>query len=362
LLEAPSGLITSAATQQVLRLSSYLMLAGNYLRLACANKEWLTEAQREVQQKLGPAVAEPHERVGPPQFSDVVTSALVFPIGVEDEARAQHIVTEHAQKYFEDTWIHKPLHTLNGTPPIDAVGHNTLRKKLRGVVQFLQDCSAGGAIHTYDFDRLRRRLGLLEAQADTPPTDSGVGDIATMGAAELAALQADTLPELQLELAYQSAQKLDAHELAVRFAKALLARPASGETADRFPWYAYLVQRAIAEARLGDALDLVNEGEKADCEQNEGKRRDDYEFRRGQVHAKRGETDQAHDVFQRLIDRAPHNPRYNGSAAEAMLTLKQPAKALRFAEDGLTKARQQNDRDSEGYLMELVAAAKKQGA
>jgi tetratricopeptide (TPR) repeat protein len=362
LLEAPSGLITSEASSQPLRLSSYLMLAGNYLRLACVNKEWLAGAQREVQQKLGPALADPHERVGPPLFSDVVTSALIFPIGVEDEARAQQLVTEHAQKYFEEAWIHQPLHALNGTPPIDAVGHATLRKKLRGVVQFLQECAATGAIHTYDFDRLRRKLGLLESKPDAPSSAGGVGDIATMGAADLAALPIETLPDAQVELAYQTAQKLDAHELGVRFAQALIARPPSAEKTDRFPWYAYLLQRALAEGRNDAALDLVDAGEKADCEQNEGKRRNDYEFRRGQIHAKRGEADQAHDVFQRLINRAPPNPRYNGSAAEAMLTLKQPAEALRFAEDGLTKARQLNDRDSEGYLMELVAAAKKQGA
>jgi hypothetical protein len=42
-----------------------------------------------------------------------------------------------------------------------------------------------------------------------------------------------------------------------------------------------------------------------------------------------------------------------------MLNLKQPAKALKFAEDGLTAARQANDRDSEQYLMELAAAARK---
>jgi predicted Zn-dependent protease len=113
---------------------------------------------------------------------------------------------------------------------------------------------------------------------------------------------------------------------------------------------------------MDDALDAVNEGEKSDCEANEGKRRNDYELRRGQVHAKRGEVDQAGDVFQRLIERVPSNLRYNGSAAEAMLALKQPVRALRFAEEGLSKARQQNDRDSEGYLMELAAAAKKQGA
>jgi hypothetical protein len=150
--------------------------------------------------------------------------------------------------------------------------------------------------------------------------------------------------------------------VARRFAQALIARPPSADRPDRFAWYSYLVQRALVEGRMDDALVYVNEGERTDGETNEGKRRNEYELRRGQVHAKRGEADLAGDVFQRLIERVSGNPRYHGSAAEAMLSLKQPAKALRFAEDGLTKARQQNDRDSEGYLMELVAAAKKQGA
>ncbi len=65
-------------------------------------------------------------------------------------------------------------------------------------------------------------------------------------------------------------------------------------------------------------------------------------------------------MFQRLIDRVPTNLKYRGSAAEAMLSLRQGARALRFAEEGLAAARQQNDRDSEQYLQELVAAAKKQ--
>jgi hypothetical protein len=65
-------------------------------------------------------------------------------------------------------------------------------------------------------------------------------------------------------------------------------------------------------------------------------------------------------VFQRLIERVPTNLKVRGSAAEAMLTLKKPDRALRFAEEGPTAARQQNDRDPEQYLMELVEAAKKQ--
>jgi hypothetical protein len=97
-----------------------------------------------------------------------------------------------------------------------------------------------------------------------------------------------------------------------------------------------------------------------DCEQNEGRRRNDYELRRGQVHVKRGEADAAADVFQRLIERVPDELKYRGSAAEAMLTLKQGERALRFAEDGLAAARQRGDRDSEQYLQELAGAAKRQ--
>jgi hypothetical protein len=44
-----------------------------------------------------------------------------------------------------------------------------------------------------------------------------------------------------------------------------------------------------------------------------------------------------------------------------MLSMKQSAHALRFAEDSLKKARELNNRDSEQYFMELVAAARKQG-
>jgi len=61
-----------------------------------------------------------------------------------------------------------------------------------------------------------------------------------------------------------------------------------------------------------------------------------------------------------LIECSPDNLRYRGTATEGMLSLRQGDRALRFAEEGLALARQKNDRDSEQYLMELVAAAKRQ--
>ena len=45
-----------------------------------------------------------------------------------------------------------------------------------------------------------------------------------------------------------------------------------------------------------------------------------------------------------------------------MLKLKQPAKALQFAQEGLKEAGQANDRDASGYMNDLINAAKRQGA
>jgi len=362
-LDTPTALITAAPSTQPAPLAANLLVLRNILRIWNTNKDALDRLRGDLQNKLGPALTEPREQTNTAAFHDIVLQAVAFPAGVADKTVAENQVREHAQKYFEETWIHKSLRSLNGVPPIDAAGHANLRKKLRGVIQFMEDCAGNGILAEYDFNRLRRKLGLLGAAAPVEKAGEGIHlDIPGMSTAELGSLPMETLTTDQLEMAYQASQKLDAHELASSFARTLISRPPAQGKTDRYPYYSYLVQRALHEGRPDEALDIVNEGEKADCEQNDGGRRNDYELRRGQVHAKRGEAEQAADVFQHLIDRMPTNMKYRGAAAEAMLALKQPSKALRFAEEGLAKARQQNDRDSEGYLMELAGAAKKQGA
>jgi tetratricopeptide (TPR) repeat protein len=371
LLEHSASSLITVGTPgaDIARMAGYLLIAGGILQISSPLKEPLERLRDEVRSKLALGLDALPTRKMPIQFADVTAEALVFPLrpapaGQTDEER----VLQYIQQFYEETWLHRPRRVLNNNTPIDAAGHPTLKKKLRGVVQFIHDCAAGSIVGKYDFDRLRRKLGLLAGGAPTPtvatPAATGkaapVGDIPAMGAAELASLKIDELGNDQLEQAYQTAHKLDATDLATHFVKGLLARPANPERADRYPWYSFLVQQAVKEGRLDEALDLVNDGERVDCEQNEGRRRNDYELRRGQVHVKRGEVDPAQDVFQRLIERVPENLKYRGAAAEAMLALKQPARALQFAEDGLAAARHANDRDSEGYLMELVAATKKQ--
>ncbi len=349
------------------RLGGYLAIVGPMVEFTSPRKEAFDRIRDEFRQRLALALGELQERRGPIQWQDVVAEALLFPLRKRDD-NAERVLA-HVQKYYEETWLHQPRRSLAGNAPVDAAAHPKLRKKLAGVVQFIQDCAHGGMIAGYDFDRLRRKLGLAGpegAARQAAPTPDAAGapaaslDIPAMGTAELAGLNAEGLSFEQLEQAYQAAQKLDAEELAAHFARALVSRPPQPERLDRFPWYSYLTQRALKEGNADAALELVNEGEKADCEHNEGRRRNDYELRRGQVHARRGEVEAAEDVFRRLIERVPSNLRFRGAAAEAMLSLKQGARALRFAEEGLAAARTANDRDSEQYLQELAAAARKQ--
>jgi predicted Zn-dependent protease len=121
-----------------------------------------------------------------------------------------------------------------------------------------------------------------------------------------------------------------------------------------------LIQLALNQGDWDAALDQVNEGEKDDCEHNQGRRRNDYELRRGQVYAKQGSVDQAQDVFDKLIARVPSELKLRVSAAEALLSAKQPGHALKIAEAGLAEARKQNSRDLEGAFLELAEAARRQ--
>jgi tetratricopeptide (TPR) repeat protein len=355
-----SGLVTAGRpASDAGVLAGYLTVVNNILRIASPVKEPFGRLRDEMRKKLNLPLNELQERTGPIPFQEVVSEALIFPLGQMEGEEATRRVREHVGRFYEETWIHRPRRSLNNIAPIDAVGSPRLRRKLLGVIAFLQQCARDTLVAKYDFDRLLRKLGLIATPA-AAPAPSVQADVSAMGAAELAALKPESLPDEQLEQAYQAALRLDANELAANFAGALVARPAQPSRPDRYPFFSFLIQNALKEGAGDEALDRVNEGERIDCEHNGGKRRNDYELRRAQVHAGRGEAEAAQDVFQRLIDRTPGNLRIRGQAAEAMLNLKQPARALKFAEDGLIAARAANDRDSEQYLMELVSAAKRQ--
>lgn len=357
ILERQQSLTVNPAEAPPPRLGAYLLIVADRLRIWNTSREAFDRTREELQQRAGAGLSGGQIEQTAANFNDVLAPALVFPIDVGNKDEAERLVRQNFERYFEDNWIHKPLRSLGGVPPVDAAGHGTLRKKLLGVVAFLEQC-AKETSQPYDFDRLRRKLGLSGGQAEGAPRATGP-DIRSMGVAELAGLSVEALAADQLEQAFQTAMQLDARDVAGKFAQALVARSPQSCQHDPFPWYSHLASLALVEGKTDAALKYLSDGEQADASANEGKRRNDYLLRRGQIHAKRGEADLAQEAFDRLVEAAPSELRYRGSAAEAMLSARQGARALRFAEGGLAQARQQNNRDSEQYFLELTAAARK---
>ena len=88
---------------------------------------------------------------------------------------------------------------------------------------------------------------------------------------------------------------------------ALVGRPVQAGKADRYPYFSFLVSKALSEGDSDAALNHINEGMRIDCESNEGKRREDYETRRAAVHVGRGEADEAEAVYWEDLRKNPGN-------------------------------------------------------
>jgi tetratricopeptide (TPR) repeat protein len=351
-------LLTAQPAAQTPRFGAHLTIMGPIVSVRGVNRDKVTAICHDLETKSKGALADSKEGAGPAYFSDILSEGMTFPLAAKTEEEAQQQIAEGLAKYLEDAWVHRPLKSLSGVPPIDAGGSFNLRKKLIGVVQFLEECAVSQR-HTYDFNRLRHKLGLSAPSTPTTTDAAGTRDIRAMNAADLAALSVDSLSDTELEQAYQTARNLDAQELSGAFLKVLVNRPPQTDKPDRFTWYQQLIQQSLSANDKDAALEYVDAGEKHDCEHNEGRRRNDYELWRGRVHCKRGETDAARDVFDNLIARVPSEMKYRGTAAEAMLSARALDHAARYAQEGLEQARKKQDRDSEGHFMELLEAAKR---
>jgi len=361
ILETPPPTLTvELAARQSLKPGAYFLMAGNVVRVSNSDREALDKVFAGFKARLGAALDNVPAIRGPAKMLDVFAAGLRLPRNATSNEDAAARVREGFEKYFEDEWVYRPLKSLAGSKPIDATADTTLRKKLRGVLQFMRECGEKTR-YPYDFNRLMSKLGLSDAAA-APIASAGAPqkrDIGSLNAADLAGLATDTLSSGDLDLAYQTALKVDARELAGKFASQLVGRPPYAERADRFPLYQLLITQATTQGNLDSALDYVNEGEADDCSNNEGKRRNEWELRRAQLHAKRGEYDQAKDVFDRLIARVPNEMSYRIGATETMLSGRQKDKALAYAQAGHAEAVKQKNRDLEGHFKELMSAAQK---
>jgi tetratricopeptide (TPR) repeat protein len=354
------------------RVVANMSIATGVLRLWHPVKESVEKVAQGIRDRVNLAVGEPVAGTGPANFGDVAIEAIAYPVRAAEVESVQAKLQDHARHFFEDVWPHRPLKALGGAAPIDAAGSKLLRKKLLGVVRFLDDCVTGAAprrqvgdrieaITIYDFAQLRHKLG-VEVTTGATPADGAAEkrDFAAMSAADLAGLSLDRLSVPDLADAMRAALKLDARELAVAFAKAGAARPFDPALPDRYPFYFALITGANAAGDPATALKYAKEGAAYDAEHNEGKRATEFAVRSGELLAKTGDVDGAVKTFEALIDRNPDEPKAYVTATEAMLRAKAGAKALAFAEKGIAKAKTLGNRDLEGACQELAEAARKQ--
>ena len=363
------------------RARANLSIAAGVMRLWHCDAASVGKVADEIRQRVNIAVGEPTEGTGVAQFQDILQDAMAYPVQTANLADAEKKLAERATHYFEEVWARKPLKSLSGAAPLDAAGSSLLRKKLIGVIQFLDDCYTassprkqtpeGGSapIEVYDFARLRHKLNAdvrpagdapnISVPADAAPPKPAPRDLGAMSAADLAALDPGDLSVIACENAMRAALKLDARELAVRFAKAGAEQPADPAKPDRYPLFACVVTGATAEGDLDTALDFATRGAADDAANNNGSRAAEYGVQRARLLARKGDPASAAAEFEALLSRFPDEPKLVITAAEAMLSAKQGAKAAEFAEKGVALAKRLNNRDLDGASRELLEAAKR---
>jgi tetratricopeptide (TPR) repeat protein len=358
------------------RVVANVTISDGVIRLWHVNLESVTKVGDEVRDRLNMAVEAPVTGTGAAQFGDIIQEALCYPVQISQIEDAEKKLRDYASNYFENVWANKPLKLFGGATPLDAVGSTLLRKRLLGTIRFLEDSLIGAAprkgagknesvpMDVYDFGRLRHKLGAQLQAAGAPPAElvaaaAGMAkkDFTAMSAADLAGTSTESLSVSEIEDAMRAALKLDARELAVKFAKAGVAKPFDSVRPDRYPMFACVVTGAVAEADYPAAIQFVEMGAAYDAEHNSGKRANEFGLRKAQLLAKAKNYAAAEQAFNELIERTPDEPKFYIAAIEAMLSGQQKAAALAFAEKGKSKANILGNRDLAGAIQELSEAA-----
>jgi tetratricopeptide (TPR) repeat protein len=381
--EIPNLLDTGTTMAKAL---ANLTIAGGVIRLWFTNADNVNKVAAMLRDRLALAVGEPITSLGISQFGDILQEAIAYPVRTADVGAAEAKLRDRAENYFETLWIHRPLKSLGGVAPIDAAGSKLLRKRLLGVIRFLEDCLDGVSprkqvdgkpvpIAVYNFNTLRHKLG-AELQAagvaptlNVPETPLVLGEpkpaapvkpnFTALNVSELAGVNLEPLSIAELEEGMRASLKLDAKEIAVKYARAGVAKPFDNAKPDRYPLYAVAITGAIAEGNLDLAIKTVSDGMTDDGYHNQGKRMGEYAVQKARLLARSGKLDLAATEFENLLAKHPDEPKFYITAIETMLSAKQPAQALKFAERGLEKAKTLNNRDLDGACRELREAAER---
>ena len=240
---------------------------------------------------------------------------------------------ELIEDYYENRWIHKPRHGLNGMSPRQAAlaardGDLASRARLLAVVRVREELGTRPRLpyEGYPFDRLRRRLGLDPVDRSTVDD----ADLACAPAAVLETLDAAALDPHRLVEAFRSADGLRDDALAARFGREAIDR--AEDLLDRDDARAILANLTRLELRRGTPQTAVDELAVAEALAG-GDCRATFRQWRAEILARIDRGDEAAVIYEQMLDDADDAP--EETALDAALTFVdngRPDLAAAFAE------------------------------
>ncbi len=199
--------------------------------------------------------------------ADAALGIYKIPMDLDPETKAT-LSRSVVETYYEDDWIHLPRVGLDGRSPLEASraiagGDEIARAKLAGVVRFREQLgtrpNVTNVYQGYPFDRLRRRLGLIDSSGN--PASLDASDTTCMSEAELDRLDPSALDDATLADAFQSASAFRFDPGLAKFAAALASREIKAITGVNIAAvFAPLVREALREGEPGRALEWLDRG------------------------------------------------------------------------------------------------------
>ncbi len=252
-------------------------------------------------------------------------------------------IVEH---YFENLWIHQPRLALGGLSPLEAPraassGRDLVaaRVKLAAVVRYREQLGTRpthlALYQGYPFDRLRRRLELLEPAASAALE---AGDFSCMSPRELDALDPAALAPQQLAEAFLSSASLRDDAITSRFAAPLARLARSG--LEQAEVVAPLIREAL---RLGDPEEALDWLKTARARASVAQART-LTVWSAEIQARCGAPEAALRAYRDLLDRPDSDAALALDGAETLLDNGYPDHALPLILEARSRAQRSGDR------------------
>ncbi len=292
------------------------------LRLSSPRAETLEEAVEKL-------LRDPERRTRPIErqaaplpmaFLDADLWTFRVPPGIDAEIESS-LKRESIEHYFENQWIHRSRHGLDGRTPLQCAlqarqGDLVAQARLTAVVRLREQLgnrpSARGLYQGYPFDRLRRRLGLGLVDAATVDRL----DLACADPDEIDALDPAALDDVRLGDAAQSAAGLRDDARTARFASELFGRaPDALRAADIMAVISPLLRQAMSREDHHLALRWIDRARRMVG----GETATTLDVWRAEILARAGQPEAALSVYIGLLE--PDNPAGAARCLDAALTM-----------------------------------------